>query len=66
LEDAVRHMRRLVDEPGLALRMGAKAAEDIERTHSSLHAGTELVKRLRSLMQQKKGNEALLGHGSAR
>lgn len=49
IEDAARHMRRLVDDPAYSIAMGARAARDVSQSNSPVRAGELLFRRLRTL-----------------
>lgn len=56
IEDAARHMRRLVDEPGFASSLGERAAASIRRSHGDSHAGELIRTRLQQLAETHPGD----------
>lgn len=50
VEDAARHMRRLVEDPDLAVRIGARARQDIQRLLAPDRVGELIYSRLANLV----------------
>lgn len=55
IEEAADYMRRLVDEPGFAVGIGARAARSIIQSNSPVYSGQLLCHRLRELNPCRKG-----------
>lgn len=52
IEDAAKWMRKLVDEPGFAAAIGARAAQDVRKALSPEVAGRMIVERFGELMRR--------------
>ncbi|WP_130619629.1 glycosyltransferase family 4 protein [Dyella amyloliquefaciens] len=53
VEHAARYMRRMLDEPGYAARVGAAGAESIRRTNSKEVCANAVIARLRDVMRER-------------
>lgn len=53
INDAARHMRRLVDEPAYATALGVRAATDMRTLHSRARCSQIAISRLRQICHQR-------------
>ena len=54
IDDAVRRMRRLVDEPGFAATIGRQAATDIRRSNGDAYAANRIRERLHEIARNRR------------